>query len=81
VAAAATPDGTVMVAYVPPAHTGSLLIDMTAMSGPAQARWFNPTTAAYTPIATFPNTGTFTLTPPGDNGTGFHDWVLILEKQ
>jgi len=82
VAAAATPDGTLLVAYVPPDHSGSITIDMTAMSGPAQARWFNPASAAYTLIVgTFPNTGTTTFTPPGNNGSGFSDWVLLLEKQ
>ena len=83
VAAAATPDGTLLVAYVPPAHSGSITIDMTAMSGPMRARWFNPASAAYTLIGTgpFANTGTSSFTPPGDNGTGFHDWVLLLEKQ
>jgi hypothetical protein len=81
VAAAATPDGTLLVAYVPPDHTGSFMIDMTAMIGPVQARWFNPTSGAYISIGTIMNSGAVTFTPPGDNGTGFHDWVLILEKQ
>ena len=54
VAAAATPTGTLLVVYVPPAHSGSITIDMTVMSGTAQASWFNPTTAAYTVIGTFP---------------------------
>jgi hypothetical protein len=80
VAAAATPDGILLVAYVPPAHSGTLTIDMTALSAPVQARWFNPTTAAYTLIASsLPNTGTHVFTPPGDNGSGFDDWVLVLD--
>jgi hypothetical protein len=54
---------------------------MTVMSGSMRARWFNPTSARYTSIGTFANTGTFNFTPPGDNGTGFTDWVLLLEKQ
>jgi hypothetical protein len=81
VGAAAAPDGTLLVAYVPPANTGSITIDMTAMSGPAQARWFNPASAAYTPIGTFANSGTSTFTTPGNNGTGLTDWILLLEKQ
>jgi hypothetical protein len=80
VAAAATPDGTLLIAYVPPGHSGTITIDMTAMSSPARARWFNPTTAASTSIgAGIANTGTTVFTPPGDNGTGFSDWVLVLE--
>jgi len=81
VAAAATLDGTLLVAYVPPAHSGPITIDMTAMNGPTRARWFNPASAAYTLIGTFDNTGTASFTPPGDNGIGFTDWVLLLEKQ
>jgi hypothetical protein len=84
VAAAATLDGTLLVAYVPPEHLGPIDIDMTAMSGPTRARWFNPASAAYaayTVIGTFANTGTRSFTPPGDNGTSFTDWVLLLEKQ
>ncbi|HSQ92011.1 MAG TPA: putative collagen-binding domain-containing protein, partial [Nitrospiraceae bacterium] len=78
--AAASPDGRLLVAYVPPDHTGSITIDMTAMSGPTRARWFNPTTAVYTIIEVgLPPLGTMAFTPPGDNGTGFSDWVLLLE--
>ena len=81
VAAAATPDGTLLVAYVPPDHSGPITIDMAAMSAPARARWFNPVNAEYRLIATFDNTGPASFTPPGNNGTGFTDWVLLLEKQ
>lgn len=81
VTAAATPDGSLLVAYIPPAHSGSITVDLTAMSGTARARWFNPTTAAYTTIGTFANTGASNFTPPGNNGTGYSDWVLILDKQ
>lgn len=81
VTAAATPDGTLLVAYVPPDHSGSITVDMTVMGGSTRARWFNPTNALYTLIGTFDNTGTSDFTPPGDNGTGFTDWILLLEKQ
>jgi hypothetical protein len=81
VAAAATPDGSLLVAYVPPDHAGPITIDMTAMSGSTRARWFNPATAEYTSIGIFPNTATRTFAPPGDNGTGFRDWVLLLQTQ
>ena len=80
VAAAATFGGTLLVAYIPPAHSGPITVDMTAMSGPAQARWFDPTSAAYIDIGTgLPNTGTRVFTPPGNNSTGYGDWVLIIE--
>jgi len=55
---------------------------MTAMSGPTRARWFNPTAAAYTDAGGgLPSLGAMAFVPPGDNGTGFNDWVLLLEKQ
>jgi len=84
VAAAATPDGTLLVAYVPPAHSGPITIDMTAMSGPTRARWFNPTTAAYTEAGVLPSgtlTQDFTPPPGGCRGSAVDDWVLLLEKQ
>ena len=85
VAAAASPDGTLLVAYVPPNHSGPITIDMTAMSGPTRARWFDPTTAAYTEdIGGVLPSGTqmhvFTP-PPGSRGPDVDDWVLLLEKQ
>ena len=62
--AAATPDGKLLVAYVPPDHAGTITIDMATLSGPARARWFNPTTAAYTVIAeNLPNIGTHVFLP------------------
>jgi hypothetical protein len=83
IAAAAARDGTLLVAYVPPSRTTSLpfTVDMTVMNGPTRARWFNPATGAYTGIGTFANTGTQDFVPPGNNGTGFTDWVLLLERQ
>jgi len=81
VSAAATPSGNLLVAYISPAHSGSITVDMTAMFGSAEARWYNPTDASYTTIAgsPFANIGTRQFTPPGNNGTGYTDWVLILE--
>lgn len=79
VAAAATPSGSQVVAYIPPAHTGTITIDMAKLSAPAWAAWFNPTTAVYTQIGTdLPNVGTRVFTPPGNNGSGFTDWVLVV---
>jgi uncharacterized protein DUF4038/collagenase-like protein with putative collagen-binding domain len=80
VAAAATPDGTLLVAYVPPVHWGAVAIDMTALSSPARARWFNPWSGAFTPIGEgLPNDGVRRFTPPGDNGSDWSDWVLVLD--
>ena len=68
------------MAYVPPAHSGPITVDMAAMSGPTRARWFDPTSAAYTDIGTgLANTGTRSFTPPGNNSVGAKDWVLVLD--
>jgi hypothetical protein len=79
VSAAATPDGSALLAYVPPAHAGPILIDMTALGGPVEARWFDPTTGQYSPIGrSLPNVGTRSFAVPGRNGAGASDWVLAL---
>jgi hypothetical protein len=79
VAAAATPAGDLLVAYIPPAHSGSITVDLTAMSNTVRARWFDPTSAAYSAIGNFPNTGAQTFTTPGSNSLGQADWVLVLD--
>ncbi len=80
VAAAATPNGTLLLAYVPPSHSGTITVDMSALGGLGRARWYNPASASYTDIATaLANSGTQVLTPPGDNGSGFSDWVLVID--
>jgi hypothetical protein len=81
VAAAASPDGTLMVAYVPPAHRGPITVAMAAMSGATRARWFDPTSGSFRDIAAgLPNSGSRSFTPPGLNSGGDSDWVLLLES-
>ena len=72
--AAATPDRRLVIAYME--RNRDTTVNMTKMAGPTTAKWFNPTTGAYTTIAGSPlaNTGSHVFTPPG---TG--DWVLLLE--
>lgn len=80
VAAAATPDGALMVAYVPPAHTGSVTIAMSIMRGTTRARWLDPTNGNYTLDSTgLSNSGTHAFTPPGTNSLGDADWALVLD--
>jgi hypothetical protein len=79
VAAAATPEGDLLLAYVPPAHTGSVTIDMTKLGASVTARWFDPANATFTAIGTFANTGTHAFTTPGNNSAGDADWLLVLE--
>jgi hypothetical protein len=77
--AARTPDGRLAIVYAPTIR--SLTIDMTKLSGPVTARWFDPSNGAYMAIegSPFSNNGARSFTPPGDNHDGDGDWVLVLE--
>ncbi len=78
VAAAATDSGTFLVAYAGPWHSGRFTVDLRALRGPVTARWLNPTTGEYTPIGTLTNSAPHQFVTPGNNGTGYRDWALVL---
>jgi hypothetical protein len=81
VAAAATPDGKMLLAYIPPAaiKSSSVTIDMTQLRGEVRARWFDPASGNYTEIpGPFPVTGKREFSTPGKNSGGATDWVLVL---
>jgi hypothetical protein len=44
-----------------------------------RARWFDPTSAIYSPIGNYAASGTQAFTPPASNAGGAHDWVLLLD--
>jgi hypothetical protein len=77
--AARAADGSLVMAYLPTART--LTVDLSKLSGPAVAHWFDPANGTYLPIAgsPFANTGTRTFTPSGNNSDGDGDWILVLE--
>ena len=75
--AASTADGKLAMAYLPDIR--KVTIDMSKLSGQVTARWFDPSNAAFTDIGSFANSGTQAFTPPGNNGDGDGDWVLVLE--
>jgi hypothetical protein len=86
IAAAQTPDGTLLVAYVPPFTSGpqSLVLDVRAMRRPLRARWWDPTSGNIVAVGSLAtdniqtdNTQTFTT--PGTNRGGSNDWVLLLD--
>jgi hypothetical protein len=83
IASAATPEGDLLLAYVPPAHTGTITIDMSAMAGSTRARWWDPTSGKWTNDATgVAASGTHAFTPPGKNAEGtYSDWLLVLDPQ
>jgi hypothetical protein len=73
-AAAATPDGATMVAYMPNARTVTVNLALLAR-GQAVAWWFEPRSGKATSAGTFDSTGSRQFTPPSEG-----DWVLVLEK-
>lgn len=79
VAAAATPDGKLALAYVPTTRT--ITVDLARLSGSVTARWYDPVLGTYRSItgSPFANTGTQTFTTPGVHADGAGDWVLVLE--
>ena len=76
---ARTSDGTLVIVYMPTIRT--ITVDMSTLSGPTAARWYDPTTGEYIDVSgsPFENTGIRQFTPPGKNHDGDEDWVLVLE--
>jgi len=81
VTTARTPNGKLVIAYLPSLRTVTL--DISRLAGPATARWYDPSRGAYTPIQGSPlaNRGKHNFTPPGSNADGDGDWLLILETE
>ena len=76
---ACTPDGSLVVIYTPIIR--QFTVDMSQLSGPAAAHWFDPAGGIYYPIAgsPFTNSGTLYFVPPTNNADGDGGWVLVLE--
>lgn len=79
VTAARTPDGSLVIAYLPTRRT--ITVDMSQLSGPVRARWYDPTDGAYSSVAGAPlaDRGSRLFTPPGNNSAGDGDWILVLD--
>ena len=77
--AARTPDGRLVIVYVPTIRP--ITVDMSKLSGPTAARWYDPSIGEYIKVgdSPFSNTGSRQFTPPGKNQDGDGDWVLVLE--
>ena len=80
VSAAAAKDGSILVAYIPPTHKGSITVNMKILADKMYGYWFDPTTGMYTSIGDVPitNKSVHSFTPPGKNSRGEGDWVLVL---
>jgi Protein of unknown function (DUF4038)/Putative collagen-binding domain of a collagenase len=77
--AARTADGSLVMAYMPTART--LTVDMSKLSGPAVAHWYDPANSTYLSISgsPFANSGARDFTPSGNNSDSDGDWILVLE--
>jgi hypothetical protein len=72
--------GSLLFAYCPPSHTGTLTLTMSRMRGLTRARWWDPTNGAYTDDSSgLANSGTHEFTKPGTNALGDNDWLLRLD--
>jgi Protein of unknown function (DUF4038)/Putative collagen-binding domain of a collagenase len=80
IAAACTRTRDLLIAYVPPAHRDEFTIDLSALDGPCQASWFDPTSGVYTSISEELNGTSKEFTAPGNNFAGERDWVLVIRK-
>src|SRR6187431_1254342 len=49
VSAAAARDGSLFVAYIPPAHKGGITVDLSVLNKPGFVYWFDPTDGSYSP--------------------------------
>ena len=67
------------MAYMP--NGGTLTVEMSKLAGQAAARWYDPTSGKYLEVhgSPFANSGSRQFSPPGPNGAGDADWVLVLE--
>lgn len=63
-------DGAYLMAYVPDGR--EFTVDLSTLSGPARAWWFDPRSGEATPAEV--GSGRVTLTPPDDE-----DWVLVAD--
>ncbi|MBN1772078.1 MAG: DUF4038 domain-containing protein [Deltaproteobacteria bacterium] len=83
VAAGRDADGRLAVLYVAASGAGarSFTVDLSGFAGPARARFFDPTTAAWSVAegSPFAAGGTRSVAVPGLNGAGDGDWVLVLD--
>lgn len=78
VTAARTPDGRLVIAYIPDGQ--SIGVNMSELAGRTRARWYDPTAGTYlrVPGSPFDNAGIRRFSPPGKNSGGDPDWVLVL---
>lgn len=76
VTAAVASDGSFALVYIP--SGGKIMVSLARLSGPVNARWYDPTSGSYLGIGSGLSGARAFLTP-GNNSGGDADWVLLLE--
>ena len=79
VASAATDEGDLLVAYIPPSHNGKIIVDLSVIHGKAVAQWLDPSTGERKNIKQILPNGEFVT--PGKNKSGYSDWVLVVKNK
>lgn len=81
VTAARTSDGSLALIYLPASRP--ITVDLRKVSGPVEARWYDPTNGVFQSIegSPFPNEGRRSFDPPEKNRAGDGDWVLMLQTK
>jgi hypothetical protein len=82
IASAAAPDGSALVAYVPPTGAGarSLVVDLSVLSGPATAAWYDPAGGGWVSVGRVPRGGRRWFTTPGRRPGEHDDWALVVSR-
>jgi hypothetical protein len=77
--AARTSDGSLVIVYMPSIRT--ITVDMSKLAALTTARWYDPTNGQFVDVtgSPFTNADSRQFAPPGKNGSGDGDWVLVLE--
>jgi hypothetical protein len=85
VAVASTPDGSLLMAYLPPRPGKELrkvTVDLAKLKIPMKGKWADPSNGRITSIpgGPFAKSEFREFSPPGLNAEGTNDWLLILES-
>jgi hypothetical protein len=83
VSAACDKEGSLLVAYIPPKHAGTITVDLSALKKNIIAKWYDPTSAEFIVVkeAAIVNKGPREFRIPGKNSQGENDWVLYLTAE
>lgn len=78
VTAARTPDGKLAMAYLPTMRV--VTVDMSGFAGPVAVQWYDPTIGKFVEASGSAqiNRGYRSFSPPGLNGDGGGDWILMI---